>query len=193
MAKVYIWKSSFVAPASRVAPGSRRLSGGRPAHRKGRCLARAVEDTAALQNPVVLPDVGRSGRLTSCIPHLPSSCQACGQPLRQVCGQDAFLSLLQIVGRAAKGNNSGGGVVYRKCRPPIPVARLADRAGIDHVPHAFFERELCRFRLAHGVVKRAEIIAGDVVGGETSLQMSMPEKCERGWWKSAAVRSRPAG
>src|SRR5690242_19766660 len=106
---------------------------------------------------------------------LPSGGKARGQPLRQVCGQDAFLSLLQVIGRAAKGNDSGGRVVYRKCRPPIPVARLPDRAGVDHVAHAFFERELCGLRLAHSVVKRTEIIAGNIIGGETSLQMGMPE------------------
>src|ERR1700722_3859304 len=71
--------------------------------------------------------------------YLTARSEPCRQPGRQFRREDAILRGFQIVRRAVEVNDSRLRIEQRKRRAPVSIARLADRARIDHVARIRFQ------------------------------------------------------
>src|SRR5215471_17373889 len=104
-----------------------------------------------------------------------------GQPLRQPGRKYLVLCLLNVIRDTMKCNGVPGIVVQGKGGARVAVARLADRARIDHVPGRWSQRQLKLLVTLWRLVSRRDdaLVLLDVVNPVPALKMCMPEESQR--------------
>ncbi len=79
-----------------------------------------------------------------------------------------------------KVNHLGMAIEQGECRPPVAVAGLTDRTGIDQVSRGRLELQGNRFGLSYRAIFGTKAVRAVAIGKEPTLQMSMAKKSERG-------------
>ena len=78
-----------------------------------------------------------------------------------------------------KWTTCGFGIEQGEGGAPVSVARLSDRAGIDHVTRGRLQLQRDRLGLPDGAVFGTEAIGAGTVGEESALQVGVAEEGER--------------